>query len=595
MDEKVDSELKSPEVSNFKESRRESFIFEELSAVDPMDWVNIPKPIQQVIVSIKKCLSSNNKQLNEISDKLYQITTRFKKRLDGVEEKVEIFEVTLKESLESNEKNLKEFKDNLNDEITNFKDKLNKDINFKVKSLEGKTAYTDDQVVNLKKYVNSLPGIEEVEKTIKNRGLELKEIVKEEVNNFYIEPLNMTLKYEIDENKTKTDENIKKIKENADFLELLKNETSSKTKEFEEKTEENNRKMKNSIERMKDYINIQVKQTENSSNDQFEKYTKTIEALNTSLHELNLKYQSQIFAIQKDLDQTKAKNLDFIKNFDDFKKQIEEEKLEDRITEESRGEAPLTFQESLPSIPLIHPKPTIEEPPSIPQDPQPTPTPTPKPVPISKLIPELEIRPNPRKKSVFSKKGPEDPFKQISNLQKYVDCKFQLIEDKLNKELQETIFPLEKRMKEVIFRNESDFSDIREKLAWLPMSFSQIKDKSPTEARIFTLEARLRAEENNRNESVNRIMKMIDSIHSISPALVEDGSLPPIRTVSVVHDRHFSVDSGVSSESIRKQAESELGRFSNAFRPGKSNFLKKFSLKNQLTTTWRENSFINRK
>ena len=59
--------------------------------------------------------------------------------------------------------------------------------------------------------------------------------------------------------------------------------------------------------------------------------------------------------------------------------------------------------------------------------------------------------------------------------------------------------------------NESVF-EIREKLHWLPVNLAEIKGMNPSEARVFILEARLRAEENARNEQVNKLLSAIDLI-----------------------------------------------------------------------------------
>lgn len=587
--EEIDEERKEASISLFKEGYKESYFFEELSSVEPMDWVNIPKPIQQVVQAIKKCLGSNNKQLTDINDKLHQITSRYKKRLDNFDEKVNRFETQYKENIEKSESVIMEVKQGLSDEMNGFQEKINKDLGFKFKTIEGKLAYNDDQVFNLKKFVNSLPGVEEVEKIFKIRGGELKESIKDEINNFYIQPLEFTVKSELGDLN-------EKIKSVGDLIEVMKNDYLSKNKESQEKCEENSRKMKNLIEKLKDYINVQVKSTENNFDEKIEKSLRNIEGLNTSLHEINLKYQSKIFDIQKEINASSVKATEFFKSFETLKKQIEEEKIAEKITEESQSDyeqgnqGNFKIEEKIPVVKNLEddvlPVKVVNKPESVQKNRIET-----KP----EAIVKNEVRPSQRKKSVFSKTPQEDISKQLTSLSKYVDTKFSLLDERLSKEITETILPLEKRMKEVIYKNESDFSDIREKLAWLPMSFASIKDKSPTEARIFTLEARLRAEENIRNESVSRLIKMIDKIHSLSPSLHEDGSLPPIRTISVVHERHLSQDSGISSDSIRKQAESELSRFSNAFKPGKSNFLKNFSLKNQFNSTVRENSFLARK
>lgn len=571
-----ETEANDPPVRLYTEAYKDSFFFDELSSIEPMDWVNIPKPIQLVVNSIKKCLTSNNKQLSGITEKLNQITSRFKKKLENFEEKIEKFGTTLNDSIENTSHTLTEFKMNLNDEVEAFKDKFSKDINFKVKNLEGKAAYVEDQVLNVKKIVGSLPTGEDIDKKIVAKNQEFKEIVKVEMNNYYLQPAVALINEEIAQVKCENEKS-------RESFEGFKLESLGKMKEFESLTNESFKKVEGAIRKVKNKLVSDMKQSESVFEKQLETQSRYMESLSSSFHELNHKYFSEIVMLQKEMESQKNKTSDFLKNFDSLKKAFDEKVAdEEKALLESPSELGFASQESAPRIPENK---SITEIPTVP-------------------IQTFQVIEKPLKKPVKKtvkqvKQAPaEDYSKKISSLQKYVDQKFELFESKLNKEINETIIPLEKRMKEVILRNESDFVEIKEKLAWLPISFSQIKGKSPNEARIFTLEARLRAEENTRHEAINKILQMMDSFQANSPPLNEESYLPPLRTNSVVHERNYSQDSGLGNESVRRQAESELARFSNmnnAFKPGKSHFLKKFSLKNNMNSTMRENSFFSRK
>ena len=571
-----ETEANDPPVRLYTEAYKDSFFFDELSSIEPMDWVNIPKPIQLVVNSIKKCLTSNNKQLSGITEKLNQITSRFKKKLENFEEKIEKFGTTLNDSIENTSHTLTEFKMNLNDEVEAFKDKFSKDINFKVKNLEGKAAYVEDQVLNVKKIVGSLPTGEDIDKKIVAKNQEFKEIVKVEMNNYYLQPAVALINEEIAQVKCENEKS-------RESFEGFKLESLGKMKEFESLTNESFKKVEGAIRKVKNKLVSDMKQSESVFEKQLETQSRYMESLSSSFHELNHKYFSEIVMLQKEMESQKNKTSDFLKNFDSLKKAFDEKVAdEEKALLESPSELGFASQESAPRIPENK---SITEIPTVP-------------------IQTFQVIEKPLKKPVKKtvkqvKQAPaEDYSKKISSLQKYVDQKFELLESKLNKEINETIIPLEKRMKEVILRNESDFVEIKEKLAWLPISFSQIKGKSPNEARIFTLEARLRAEENTRHEAINKILQMMDSFQANSPPLNEESYLPPLRTNSVVHERNYSQDSGLGNESVRRQAESELARFSNmnnAFKPGKSHFLKKFSLKNNMNSTMRENSFFSRK
>lgn len=61
----------------------------------------------------------------------------------------------------------------------------------------------------------------------------------------------------------------------------------------------------------------------------------------------------------------------------------------------------------------------------------------------------------------------------------------------------------------------SQVSEVRAKLAWLPLNLTDLKGMSPTEARLYTIEARLRNEENRRIQSIEKVH---DKIAAIKPS-----------------------------------------------------------------------------
>jgi hypothetical protein len=54
--------------------------------------------------------------------------------------------------------------------------------------------------------------------------------------------------------------------------------------------------------------------------------------------------------------------------------------------------------------------------------------------------------------------------------------------------------------------------EIKDKLAWLPINLNELKGMAPSDARLFTVEARLRAEENSRIQAISSIEKSLQTI-----------------------------------------------------------------------------------
>ena len=88
-----------------------------------------------------------------------------------------------------------------------------------------------------------------------------------------------------------------------------------------------------------------------------------------------------------------------------------------------------------------------------------------------------------------------------------------ILSEKL-KNLSEIILPLEKSLKNDRLELDLITKELKEKLAWLPMNLNHIKDKPPNEARIFTVELRLRMEESLRVEQFNKLASAINYIKS---------------------------------------------------------------------------------
>lgn len=155
-------------------------------------------------------------------------------------------------------------------------------------------------------------------------------------------------------------------------------------------------------------------------------------------------------------------------------------------------------------------------------------------IPESPSLPTAETQKvrKPRKK----KENPTGAKEEIQKIKEDLIEKSQKNEEFLEKsiknistEVETTINSLRKEMYDSVF-------EIREKLHWLPVNVSQIKGMPPNEARVFILEARLRAEENARNEQINKVMNALDilknELRSNSENAMNGGTLPSIGSMT---------------------------------------------------------------
>ena len=112
--------------------------------------------------------------------------------------------------------------------------------------------------------------------------------------------------------------------------------------------------------------------------------------------------------------------------------------------------------------------------------------------------------------------------------------------------------------------------ELRDKLSWLPISLSQLEGMTPGEARLFTIEARLRSEENSRIQAINHLLYLIDTLSVQKQEKLEKDLETKTRALIIEKnlnlkgsDRRKTPQPGISSDSYRK-FDSERRNFGDA-------------------------------
>lgn len=85
-------------------------------------------------------------------------------------------------------------------------------------------------------------------------------------------------------------------------------------------------------------------------------------------------------------------------------------------------------------------------------------------------------------------------------------------EEKLKSEISKNMNDFSDLVQKMKKENDDSFKEIQSKLTWLPVNVADMTNMNAHEARLFTLEARLRSEENSRIKSVNFLGKLIESL-----------------------------------------------------------------------------------
>lgn len=137
-------------------------------------------------------------------------------------------------------------------------------------------------------------------------------------------------------------------------------------------------------------------------------------------------------------------------------------------------------------------------------------------------------------------------------------------EESLKREVSESIKKLNEQVQSIKKENEESFKEVNEKLNWLPVNVNQMSNMTPNEARLFTLEARLRSEENSRIKAFNFLSKILES-QRISKELSMYQDLLTIR------EKRDTPEGIYTAEMLKKLGEND--RKSCDYREGYSNLM----------------------
>lgn len=156
---------------------------------------------------------------------------------------------------------------------------------------------------------------------------------------------------------------------------------------------------------------------------------------------------------------------------------------------------------------------------------------------------------------------------------KIEEMRFDMME-KISEEKKKTAELIQSKIKTVEIQGEknkefssSAIQELNDKLSWLPISLSQLEGMTPGEARLFTIEARLRSEENSRIQAINHLLYLIDTL-GVQKEEKDLERKPKISGVEKVlnlrsGDRKKTPQPGVNSDSYRK-LDSERRGFGDA-------------------------------
>lgn len=141
-------------------------------------------------------------------------------------------------------------------------------------------------------------------------------------------------------------------------------------------------------------------------------------------------------------------------------------------------------------------------------------------------------------------------LKDIENLKASLINSAKETEEKLSEEVANNIKLLNEKVAKIREENEESFKVVNEKLNWFPVNVNQIAGMTPNQARLFTLEARLRSEENSRIKAFNFLGKQIENLRIYK-------EIGPYTDKSIAREKRDSPDGAYTLETLKKLGEND--------------------------------------
>ena len=584
-------------------SSEESNSFDLLAKVNPIDWINIPDPLRNGLFCLKDCIF-RLKDLVSLTNSAIQSNSEVINKRFEVNDEASNFLKTMIETTDHNARaKITEVSENLSTDLIIFKKNLAQDLDFKQKSTDKKLSIVEESMFTTKKIVQCMMTPNEVEEKITKAVKEAKISVKNEINDYIITPeirqINVRIGFigeSSDKGHAALEDSIEKFK-----LSVRKNEeiVEERMRSIENTLngiiEQRNKDMK-SYEGFFKGIKSEIAGIDKEINKKVGLLGLNAEKIQKSVQDHEKKFNGfkakmeKIEKIEKELTDFKITQEEQFKVLEEKsmkkkKKSKKPKKSASKLKFEDNSDPLLDEDSKTPLIPdLLHPP---QEPKNfkvsnadlalpINQITQNSAIPVPPQTLSTSRQSSKSSIPTPvntysspgSKKQIFCKSPEMKPFDtnsthltQTAAIIQPIDL--QSIDEKISKMFSDQAANFQKSLHEKQIELNSGLQDIREKLSWFPMTINEVKGKNLNEARIFTIEARLRMEENSRVEQFNQIISLINQIKADISVSTPISNLPYLHQgrLSVRHDRKHSAEGFTDYIKIIPESEGKINPF----------------------------------
>ncbi|OMJ76196.1 hypothetical protein SteCoe_24491 [Stentor coeruleus] len=464
------------------EKLRESL--QELESIDPKEWHNIPQPIVKGIISLKSCIKLQssffetlNKQFTDFESRCNIRILNVQKAIVESQDRICNNDEYLKDTLCQSEAQVKET-------IDKFSKKLTEEQYLFKYDLESRMDEIKQETITVLKKIDSIPNMIQIQSMINTSADKVKDLVKQDIRDRLFKPEITALNHKIQS-------------VNTDYEEKCRN-LAEKIKNNEEKVLENNKNFE-------DWLNDAM-ETQRAHNDKLQimtiemiKIQKKLEYMDYEKKEFDMKNKELILLINSLKQSSNQEFKRFEINLQSCESNIKN--IRQSIIDISQPKTPqsmyspamLTFT-SLAS-PIINFTNPISSPPT---------SPPLSPSPFKNLpAPAQAIKEIPL----------DDIYKKIHTIKQELITIINEEKDSIIDYIQTQLKYIEIQREKNKSASENAIDELKEKLSWLPINLNQLEGMSPGEARLFTIEARIRSEENSRIHAFNHLSKLIENLN----------------------------------------------------------------------------------
>lgn len=166
--------------------------FQELSAIDPSEWTNIPPPIVKSIKVLKKCISFQLQSIKDSNQGVMNFNRTAESQLSKFDFEINNIKTLVISAEENYNRLLKDTADSAQKSQQALQKSITSEVDYIKKHTEGKFAFLDIQFASLKTSMSTLPTYDildtKLQQSIRENSSRLRKEIREDIKYTIVDP-----------------------------------------------------------------------------------------------------------------------------------------------------------------------------------------------------------------------------------------------------------------------------------------------------------------------------------------------------------------------------------------------------------------------